>query len=1306
MLSLALIVKNEEKNLARCLDSVAGLWDELVIVDTGSTDRTREIAKKYTDKIYHFEWVDHFAKARNFSFSKCTKPWIMWIDADDVLKPEDVKNIREQFLNITATKPHVDYILINYHYWVNPPTLNGAPLATQLRERIIRKEKGIWRGRCHEHIMINWSRSEPIKDAYVWHLRDAMDVQMDQNRNIKLMKLAVKEDPSARNHFYLGDEYKGAGQLDDAIEIYRKAYEMATNPDLLFQAAWKVGSSYRDKGKKELAGVDDAKHPGIFRNNKNFNKALYWLKKSLEHHIAYREPLLAMADIYTGREDFSKAAFWIETALLIEKPKNPAMCILDSQYTHEPYHTLSQAYFKMQKFDKAVEASRKLYDYTKVPHLLEDISLIKAAKRRTYKRPEGTVRLNLGSGSKTIDGFINCDLFPSPGVDELFSMDDIPYADCSVDEISSEHALEHLPRLEGEKSLKEMARVLKKGGKLTLKVPDLEECCRMFLKRPDLQDSWYMHTLYGVQDFRDDPNNVFPDKVNYGQIHYTGFTEQRLRRLLMESGFLIDRIWKYDGYDTPSLGVEAHMPNIPEDQIKRIAFINNTLIPKYLSYGDYWVDAFKASGHSVTEYRYEDIPTLPDDYDIYFFIEAGYRYRPEAIPAGAHPRVIYTQENTPSEQLQHFDLIATPYQERAESYGRLGHAAVVLPNNNHLQQVNTMLNLDIESLQAKNLVPVETNTAVVDIVIPSYKNCQYLKLAIESVRRNTESYNLIVVNSGDDEETRDWLQQQTDIQLIDSAERLSFSQAVNKGLGASSNDVVILNNDVIVGKDWLEHYRNSPYDITNPYSNCDVGWIHERILTVEGVDLEPNMFLEDVNVDALYETTSPHTDNISRPWVAFYATYIRRKVIEATGLLDEKFINGGEDFDYCRRATKHGFTCGHVFSSWVFHFGGKTRKVSEDENFVQHHKEDELNLAYMNHKTKETVVMYTGPAWESWTINNINTTGIGGSETCAAMLSKKFVEKGYRCILIGDCEGLEGDYDGVEYLHHTQFEEFKQSNHVDYFISSRKVGPLSHQIQNTKNYVWSHDIFIPECYGRYPPYAERVTKFICLSPWHVDFFNQHHGVDKSDIYIQGNGLDLSRYDKRHEIEKDPYRLIYSSSPDRGLIHLLRMVPRWRAEFPELNLHVFYGFDNWKKAVKHRNNPAEIAHMEEVERGLEQPGVTFHGRISQKQLAEEQMKSSLWVYPTEFTETYCITSDEAMLSGCVPVCTSVAALATTVPDNCGIKVSRPEECFEAAADLLRNPGKADLIRHNGEKHVLNTCGWDTIVENWITMFNNT
>lgn len=88
-ISICMIVKNEEDVLGRALKSVQGIADEIIIVDTGSTDSTKEIASSYTNKIYDFEWCDDFSKARNYSFSKATKDYCMWLDADDVILEED-----------------------------------------------------------------------------------------------------------------------------------------------------------------------------------------------------------------------------------------------------------------------------------------------------------------------------------------------------------------------------------------------------------------------------------------------------------------------------------------------------------------------------------------------------------------------------------------------------------------------------------------------------------------------------------------------------------------------------------------------------------------------------------------------------------------------------------------------------------------------------------------------------------------------------------------------------------------------------------------------------------------------------------------------------------------------------------------------------------------------------------------------------------------------------------------------------------------------------------------------------------------
>ena len=87
--SLTMIVRDEQENLPRCLGSVRGLFDEIVVVDTGSKDRTVEIARSFGARVFHFTWVDDFAAARNAALQHATGEYAFWIDADDLLEPPE-----------------------------------------------------------------------------------------------------------------------------------------------------------------------------------------------------------------------------------------------------------------------------------------------------------------------------------------------------------------------------------------------------------------------------------------------------------------------------------------------------------------------------------------------------------------------------------------------------------------------------------------------------------------------------------------------------------------------------------------------------------------------------------------------------------------------------------------------------------------------------------------------------------------------------------------------------------------------------------------------------------------------------------------------------------------------------------------------------------------------------------------------------------------------------------------------------------------------------------------------------------------
>lgn len=109
--SLCMIVRNEEKVLARCLDSVRGIADEICITDTGSTDKTREIAAQY-GTVQVFPWCDDFSAARNFSFAQARMDHTLWLDADDVLLPSDRQKLLALKAELDGT---ADVVMLPYH---------------------------------------------------------------------------------------------------------------------------------------------------------------------------------------------------------------------------------------------------------------------------------------------------------------------------------------------------------------------------------------------------------------------------------------------------------------------------------------------------------------------------------------------------------------------------------------------------------------------------------------------------------------------------------------------------------------------------------------------------------------------------------------------------------------------------------------------------------------------------------------------------------------------------------------------------------------------------------------------------------------------------------------------------------------------------------------------------------------------------------------------------------------------------------------------------------------------------------------
>ncbi len=182
-ISLCMIVKNEEKVLARCLDSVADLVDEVIIVDTGSEDSTKEIAARYTDKVYDFAWVDDFSKARNFAFSKASMEYIYSADADEVLSEEN----RERYRKLKAElNPQVELVQMMYANQLAFDSIYNYDV--EYRPKLYRRERTFeWVGAVHEMV-----RLEPViydSNIVITHL----PLENHAKRDLRTFQRQVRE---------------------------------------------------------------------------------------------------------------------------------------------------------------------------------------------------------------------------------------------------------------------------------------------------------------------------------------------------------------------------------------------------------------------------------------------------------------------------------------------------------------------------------------------------------------------------------------------------------------------------------------------------------------------------------------------------------------------------------------------------------------------------------------------------------------------------------------------------------------------------------------------------------------------------------------------------------------------------------------------------------------------------------------------------------------------------------------------------------------------------------------------------------
>jgi len=261
MISVSIIAKNEENSIVRCLESLKG-FDEIIVCDTGSTDKTVEIAKRYTDKVFtDFVWNDSFADARNHALDKCTGDWIFTIDCDCVL----VTPIEQMRKEVELAEKEGNETIQVQCCEEKGTTSHWLPLIYKHTPKIR------WVGNAHNHLSAENGRCGEIRIDY-WY---SDSHEKDPDRTFRILKKTVSENPACvREKFYLAREYWYRRDYITAIHWYKQYLNNATFGAEMADAYLTMARCYWYIQEGDLARACCLQAIGL---NTNFKEALLFM---------------------------------------------------------------------------------------------------------------------------------------------------------------------------------------------------------------------------------------------------------------------------------------------------------------------------------------------------------------------------------------------------------------------------------------------------------------------------------------------------------------------------------------------------------------------------------------------------------------------------------------------------------------------------------------------------------------------------------------------------------------------------------------------------------------------------------------------------------------------------------------------------------------------------------------------------------------------------------------------------------------------------------------------------------------------
>jgi glycosyltransferase involved in cell wall biosynthesis len=325
-----MIVKNEERFIERVLACARPLCDEMIVVDTGSTDRTIEIAERMGAKVFRFAWTNDFSAARNASFERATGDWILWLDADDVISPASQQAILA--LKANGLSDAIDVVEATYQIAFDE---TGRCVEGVVRERLFRRGAGLkWKNVLHEFVAHDPARTLYRPDILIEHREDRSLRPVKREKYKQMLRTSLDgANPFPLAAFYYANELFNERHLQEAAEYYALSIERDRNEPTVYNTMVQYSTCLRELGKPE--------------------EALAWAEQALAFDGTRAEALVRIAFYHFDRQEWEAAIRFFTSASMLHRPDLPY--VQDRDYTWLPLDYISLCHYHLGNFQQAAE---------------------------------------------------------------------------------------------------------------------------------------------------------------------------------------------------------------------------------------------------------------------------------------------------------------------------------------------------------------------------------------------------------------------------------------------------------------------------------------------------------------------------------------------------------------------------------------------------------------------------------------------------------------------------------------------------------------------------------------------------------------------------------------------------------------------------------------------------------------------------------------------------------------------------------------------------------------------------------------